>query len=82
VLSKESPEYQSNGHYLVNEENWMSIWTYKNRNNIEPNNNRVNGDEGREMNFSYDSIESKPDFDGFDMILIYRDSDLDTFYKR
>jgi hypothetical protein len=81
MLSKQSPEYISNGHYNVEGNDWMSIWTYKGKNGITPNSTSTNGSDGLEMYAKYESIESKPDFGGFSKIYIFKVSDLDQFYR-
>lgn len=81
MLSKKSPEYISNGHYKVDEEEFMSIWTYKNNQGIKPNDIESNGSDGMVMYDSYASIESKPDFGSFDKIYVFRLEDLAKHFK-
>jgi hypothetical protein len=81
MLSKESSEYRSNGHYVINGENWMSVWTYKKNNGIEPMDSASNSAQGKEMHASYEAIASKPDFGNYDKIYLYNDSDLNTYYR-
>lgn len=81
-FDKDSKEYRGNGHYYINNEDWMSLWTYKKKNNIEPNTNSVNGDEGKALIANGVSIHSsKPDFGNFDKIYLYRIEDLKKNYK-
>lgn len=79
MLSKESAEYIENGHYQIGGEDWMSIWTFKNKRNIGSNNTRTNGEEGRNMTFKYENIATKPDFGNFDEIKIFKVTDLEEF---
>ncbi|MCJ8288454.1 MAG: hypothetical protein HRT58_00365 [Crocinitomicaceae bacterium] len=81
MLNKKSQEYISNGHYRVDGEDYMSIWTYKNKKSIEPNDTKSNGSAGMVMYDSYASIESKPDFGNFDKIYVFRMEDLDRHFK-
>jgi len=81
MLSKNSSEYISNGHYKVDGEDFMSIWTYKNKKRIEPNDTKTNGSDGLIMYDAYASIESKPDFGYFDKIYIFRVQDLDIHFE-
>ena len=81
MLNKESEGYRENGLYEIEGENWMSIWTYKNHNNIIPNDSEINAKEGKELNFTYDSMESKPDFGRYNMVLLFIENNLATFYN-
>lgn len=79
--SKNSSEYIANGHYNIEGVEYMSIWTFKNRHNIKPNDWNSNGEEGQELIDSGVKIHSsKPDFGKFDTIYIYTIKDLEEFY--
>ena len=80
-FDKNSSEYLDNGHYNINGREFMSIWTYKKSNNIEPNNNNINGAEGQElMANGVEHYSSTPDFGGFSIIYIYPVEELENYY--
>jgi uracil-DNA glycosylase len=82
IFKKGDSEYLSNGFYKIEGEEFMSIWSYKKRNDISPNTNSINGDDGIELfNQGIMSFESKPDFGNFDKVLLYPKVDLDRFYN-
>lgn len=82
IFKKGDLEYISNGFYKIEGEEFMSIWSYKKRNDISPNTNSVNGDDGIELfNQGVKSFESEPDFGNFDKVLLYPTTDLDRFYN-
>jgi hypothetical protein len=78
--SKESPEYRGNGHYEINGDEFMSIWTFKNKHGIKSD-TTANGDEGKEI-ASKGSVThtSTPDFGQFSKIIIYSVKSLEEFY--
>jgi hypothetical protein len=76
-------EYRSNGHYLVEGIEFMSVWTYKNSRGLANNLTSINGREAIELSsFCSKLISTKPDFGGFDNIYAYQVNELDTFYNR
>lgn len=81
-FKKGDSEYISNGYYSIEGDEYMSIWTFKKRNNISPNFDKVNGPEGIELFEkgvkTYDSI---PDFGGYDSVLLYPIDELKSFYQ-
>ena len=79
MLTKESNEYRSNGHYQVNGEDWMSVWTYKKKNGLDFKDYAKNSSDGLYMTSRYESIVSKPDFGNFDEINIFKVSDLAAY---
>lgn len=82
VFKEGDSEYISNGHYLIDGVNYMSVWTYKNKNRIEPNTTRINGSEGIQLSARNITIyESEPDYGNFGKILLYPEAVLEEFYK-
>jgi hypothetical protein len=80
-FNKESKEYVSNGHYKINGTDFMSIWTFKKKHNINPNDNNSNGSEGQELNnLCFNIHSSSPDFGGFSTIYIYPVEELESYY--
>lgn len=80
-FDKNSEEYISNGHYRINGVNFMSVWTFKKKQGIEPNNNSANGSEGQELNkLGFNIHSSTPDFGGFSTIYIYPVEELEKYY--
>lgn len=82
-FKKGDKEYISNGHYLIENIYYMSIWTFKKQNGIEPNYDAVNGPEGIQLfDLGIKSYNSKPDFGNYDSVLIYPVDELKSFYKK
>lgn len=81
-LDKHSPEYISNGHYKIDGIDFMSVWTYKNKKGIEPNNTTSNSSAGLYLHATCESIPTKPDFGNFDVIYIFKKEDLDKYFNR
>ena len=71
--SKNSPEYRDNGHYVIDGEDFMSVWTFKNNHSYTSSNNTtINGNEGKQLAQQCSKVySSKPDFGGFNEILIF-----------
>ncbi len=80
-LKKGDQEYVDNGHYKVDGEDFMSIWTYKNKKSIQPNDTDSNGKDGINMHASYESVPTIPDFGNFDPIYVFNVKDLDRYFK-
>jgi len=81
-FDKSSNEYLSNGHFLINEEEFMSVYTFKNTHGLEPNSNKINGDEGQEIIASGVRYHScTPDFGNFDKVFIYPINDLENYFN-
>ena len=79
IYSKESPEYKGNGHYIINDIEYMSVWTFKNKHDLPQKSQNPN--EGKELSsISSDKLASKPDFGSFDSIYIYPVADLEDYY--
>lgn len=82
-FDKTSPEYVRNGHYRINGTDFMSVWTFKN--NYHPaseNKTHINGPEGQALAQRCSEVYStKPDFGGFNEILIFPVSELRDFYN-
>ena len=80
-FDKNSPEYIENGHYEIGGIEFMSVWSFKNKNHIQPNNTAVNGSEGKELTSKYKNFHtSTPDIGGYSRIFIYKTSDLEDYY--
>jgi hypothetical protein len=80
--SKESPEYISNGHYNIDGQECMSVWTFKNKVKAPtPNETPVNGEEGKKLAQICSKVYSTtPDFGAFKEILIFPVEELKEFY--
>ena len=81
--SKNSPEYVSNGHYKINDIDFMSIWTFKRKHSgTTENTTPINGSEGKELvQICSEVFSSTPDFGGFSEIFIFPVSELKKYYK-
>ncbi|MBX3164458.1 MAG: hypothetical protein KF900_08255 [Bacteroidetes bacterium] len=80
-FSKDSSEYIENGHYKINEVDFMSVWTFKNKYGIKPNDNTNNGTQGKELiQRGIEYHASTPDFGGFEEIYIYPVEALKNYY--
>lgn len=80
-FDKNSKEYISNGYYRVNGIDFMSVWAFKKKHGIEPNNKNANGSEGQELNkLGFNIHSSTPDFGGFSTIYIYPVEELEKYY--
>lgn len=80
-FDKNSKEYISNGHYKIDGVDYMSVWTFKKKQCIEPNNNNANGSEGQQLNkLGFNIHSSTPDFGGFSTIYIYPVEELEKYY--
>ena len=82
-FSKDSNEYQSNGHYRINGRDFMSIWTFKNKHSgTTENSTPINGNEGKELAQKATEVYSTtPDFGGFNEILIFPVPELKEYYN-
>ncbi|MBK6833772.1 MAG: hypothetical protein IPG89_05630 [Bacteroidetes bacterium] len=80
-FDKNSNEYNGNGHYNVGGKEFMSIWTFKNKHKLTPNNNNVNGAEGQQLFDTKVEFHScTPDFGGFASVFIYPVTELENYY--
>jgi hypothetical protein len=81
AYKKGDPEYRSNGHYVIEGEDWMSIWTYKNKMGLGNNSTPVNGSEAKELlSMGKQTNNSVPDFGSFGNILLFKETDLNAYY--
>ena len=82
VYSKNSPEYLDNGHYHINGEEFMSVWTFKkNFNPPSANATSINGAEGKELaQICSEIYSSKPERGSFSEILIFPLTELKKYY--
>jgi hypothetical protein len=82
MYNKTSEEYISNGHYRINGEDFMSVWTFKKKYGIFPNTNQSNGEDGQTlMSEDVTFYPTKPDFGGFNTIYVYPVTELKKFYN-
>lgn len=84
-FKKGDSEYISNGHYNIDGVQFMSIWTFKNKNNFDrsENTNQINGHEAIEILGQGTSFHnSKPDFGGFSEIKLFPVNELREFYNQ
>lgn len=83
MFNRESKEYIDNGHYRVDDIEFMSIWAFKNNNSLPNNITEINAEEALRLG----NIEGVvihtcvPDFGNFEIINIYPIDELKRFYK-
>ena len=78
---KNSPEYLGNGHYKIDGNEFMSIWAFKKKHNIQPNNAQANGSEGKELTSKSPEVHSSsPDMGTFAKVYLYKVADLEEYY--
>ena len=78
-FSKDSPEYVANGHYKINGQDFMSVWTFKNTYNMSMK--KLNPNEGKELASKIESKhKTQPDFGSFEYIYVYPVSELEDYY--
>lgn len=83
-FKKGDKEYKENGYYTIEGIDYMSIWTYKNKNDFsrQENTNSINGSQAIQLlNDGIVFHNSKPDFGGFSEIKIFPVSNLLEFYS-
>jgi hypothetical protein len=82
LYSKKSPEYISNGHYLIDGKEYMSVWTYKNNYvRFVENCTELNVQEGRSLSVECSSsFYAKPDKGPFKKVLIFPVDELYKFF--
>jgi len=80
--SKNNPEYRNNGHYQINDIVFMSIWTFKNKHNIQPNTNASNGEDSQALMAKGGIFHtSSPDFGNqFAKIYIFTATSLNNYF--
>jgi hypothetical protein len=81
-FNQKSPEYISNGHYRINGQEFMSVWTYKNKIGAPTaNTTPINGEEGKQLAQRCSIVHSsEPDFGAYKEILIFPVEEMRTFY--
>ena len=82
IYSKESKEYISNGHYLVDGVEFMSVYNFKLKFDLsQTDRTNRNVNEGGEL-FKICSVKHqvKPDFGKFDKVWVYPVEELKDFY--
>lgn len=81
IYKKGDEEYSSNGHYIIDEVDWMTIDAFKQTFGInERNNPKANDEEGMVIYKRYESLPSKPDKGKIAEVYLYRTDDLAEFY--
>ena len=83
-FSSDSPEYRSNGHYVINGTECMSVWTYKRKKGGSTTDNEtyINGPEGKELAKICSVVYSTvPDFGNFSEILVFPVEELHDYYS-
>ena len=80
--SKNDSEYRNNGHYQINDIDFMSIWTFKNKHNIQPNTNASNGEDAQALMAKGGIFHtSSPDFGNqFAKIYIFTVTSLNNYF--
>lgn len=82
ILQKGDPEYISNGHFNVEGEDMMSIWTYKIKNGIKPNDHETNSSDSTMMASKYEYGDCVPDKGGFGTVHIFNVTDLNEYFSQ
>ncbi len=84
TYSKTDDEYISNGVYKIDGEIYKSVWAYKEANHkLDETDLKANGQDALSIKGSLKKyFKCKPDFEGFNSILIFKESDLDSFYAK
>lgn len=80
-FDKNSIEYLENGHYKIGGVEFMSIWTFKNRDLLTPNEYNINGTESK--NLESNGVENHtcaPDIRNIDKVSIYPIEELEEYY--
>ena len=82
-FSKDSVEYRNNGHYVIDGKEFMSVQTFKNNHRgTSANTTSINGDDGKLLAQKCSVVySSKPDFGGFNEILIFPLDELKEYYN-
>jgi hypothetical protein len=76
------PEYISNGHYTIEGADFMSIWAFKKRHELHPNDDDANGDDHFRLRKSDTPFhDSEPDFGNFSSVLLYPVAVLEEFFN-
>jgi hypothetical protein len=79
TYSKESPEWIANGHYKIDGQDFMSVWTFKNTHNMTMKIRNPN--EGKELAAKCAiKHKTKPDFGSFEYIYVYPVNELEDYY--
>lgn len=82
MFSKNSKEYISNGHYLIDGIEYYSIWTFKRKCGIERNSNDSNSvDSINLLSKNVKCKQSIPDIGNFDEVKLFSKVDLFNYYK-
>ncbi|MDX7833847.1 hypothetical protein SJS85_00170 [Aeromonas caviae] len=83
VYDRNSSERIENGLYEIDGELWFSIWTFKNKFGIVPNNNSANLKDAILISsaFNDDHITIIPDIGNFGHVKGFREHNLKDFYR-
>lgn len=80
-FSKSSIEYIENGHYKIKGIDFMSIYTFKKRDLLEPNEYNINGTESKELvSLGTEHHTCTPDIHSIDKVFIFPVEDLEAYY--
>lgn len=81
IFKKGDPEYVSNGEYVIDGKLYVSVWKFKIKNNILPNENSINGMESQYHASNVSRYYScVPDFSGYDTVKIFPPDELGWHY--
>lgn len=78
MFSKDSKEYVENGFYKIKSIEFYSIWTFKNKFNIDNNTNSQNKIDA--TNVGGDFYLSKPDIGKFSSVKLFSVHELKAYY--
>lgn len=84
IYSKMDDEYISNGVYKIEGEIFKSVWAYKEAHQkLDETDLKANGQDALSIKGALKKyFKCKPDFEGFSSILIFKETDLDSFYVK
>lgn len=81
MLTMLSPEYRDNGHFVIDEKHWMSIWKFKKVYQLGDNTNATNRAESIRLSMLSQAKEFLPPAKtGFKTIKIFDVAILESFY--
>lgn len=82
IYSKETKaEYLDNGHYIIDNKEYMSLWKYKKENDDYVFSDK-NSETAEILKKRYTHRASKPDEGKWNQVLIFRKEDLLKYYKK
>lgn len=83
IFNKDNKEYQSYGHYIINDRNFFSIKRFKDDHMIENNYPEQNSKEGEKLNqmFRIEKHKAEPEEGSHRFIYIYSEEQLIDFFE-